>query len=78
MTNNWVPEETAAPAATSPRSLRPGAWRTLAILAIALLIGVYFRTLHLTGWDGTSYLHPDERFIIFTVNGLHVPRSFSD
>jgi YYY domain-containing protein len=32
----------------------------------------------LTTWDGTSYLHPDERFIIFTAYNLQVPRSFSD
>jgi hypothetical protein len=43
-----------------------------------LLIGAFFRSMALTTWDGTSYLHPDERFIIFTAYNLQVPRSFSD
>ncbi len=47
-------------------------------LALILLVGAFFRSTALTTWDGTSYLHPDERFIIFTAYNLQVPRSFSD
>ena len=61
-----------------PRRARQISWGAWAILALALVIGGYFRTLNLFGWDGDSYLHPDERFIIFTVNGIAVPRSFAE
>ena len=43
-----------------------------------VLLGAFFRTQNLFGWDGDSYLHPDERFIVFTTYNLSVPRSFSD
>ncbi|HWQ15351.1 MAG TPA: DUF2298 domain-containing protein, partial [Roseiflexaceae bacterium] len=63
-------------------SSAPGAarapWRAWTLLAAVLLVGAYFRTLNLTGWDGSSYLHPDERFIVFTVYTLRVPESFGD
>jgi YYY domain-containing protein len=63
-----------------PPRARSGAasWQTWALLAAVLLLGGYFRTLNLTGWDGTSNLHPDERFIIYTAYNLRVPQSFAD
>ncbi len=53
-------------------------WHTWALLAAVIVVGGYFRTLNLTGWDGTSDLHPDERFIIYTTYNLRVPHSFAD
>jgi len=53
-------------------------WSPWGWLAMILLIGAFFRSMALTTWDETSYLHPDERFIVFTAYNLQVPRSFSD
>ncbi len=53
-------------------------WSPWGWLVLILLVGAFFRSTALTTWDGTSYLHPDERFIIFTAYNLQVPRSFSD
>ncbi|ABU56662.1 DUF2298 domain-containing protein [Roseiflexus castenholzii] len=53
-------------------------WSPWGWLALILFVGTFFRSMALTTWDGTSYLHPDERFIIFTAYNLQVPRSFSD
>src|SRR5687767_11952108 len=78
MINNWAPESPPAAPSPSARPTRRAWWRAWAILAVALLLGAYFRTINLGGWYGSSYLHPDERFIIFTVNNLQVPRSFAD
>ncbi|MEN9936537.1 MAG: hypothetical protein RLZZ387_3116 [Chloroflexota bacterium] len=62
----------------SPAPRRPAPWRVWALLAVVLLVGGSFRTLGLTSWDGTSYLHPDERFLIFTVYNMQTPESFGD
>jgi YYY domain-containing protein len=65
---------------SEPPRARSGAaaWQSWALLAAVLLLGGYFRTLNLTGWDGSSNLHPDERFIIYTAYNLRVPHSFAD
>lgn len=62
----------------SPRRSGPFTWTTFAFLAAILLLGAYFRTLSLFSWDGTSDLHPDERFFTYTAYGIAVPRSFGD
>ncbi|MCS6839287.1 MAG: DUF2298 domain-containing protein [Roseiflexus sp.] len=68
--------------ATSDRSpaplVRRLSWSPWGWLFLILLVGAFFRSMALTSWDGTSYLHPDERFIIFTTYNLQIPRSFSD
>ncbi|GAB4152116.1 MAG: DUF2298 domain-containing protein [Roseiflexaceae bacterium] len=53
-------------------------WPIWLALAGILIIAAQFRFLSLTTWDGTSYLHPDERFIVYTVYNLRVPSSFGD
>ncbi|MDW8213421.1 MAG: DUF2298 domain-containing protein [Roseiflexaceae bacterium] len=67
---------------TSDNSPAPPArrfsWSPWGWLVLILMVGAFFRSMALTTWDGTSYLHPDERFIIFTAYNLQVPRSFSD
>ena len=75
MTNLWVPDRTAP---LAPRRSVQFTWTTFAFLAAILLLGAYFRTLSLFSWDGTSDLHPDERFFTYTAYGIAVPRSFSD
>src|SRR5690349_2537672 len=77
MISNWTPEDTPT-SDSPPRRARRISWGAWAVLAIALVVGGYFRTLNLFGWDGDSYLHPDERFIVFTVTNLSVPHSFAD
>ncbi len=75
MTNMSVHHRTPS---SAPRRSGQLTWTTFAFLAAILLVGAYFRTLSLFSWDGTSDLHPDERFFTYTAYGLAVPHSFSD
>ncbi|HEU5014279.1 MAG TPA: DUF2298 domain-containing protein, partial [Roseiflexaceae bacterium] len=75
MTEQQAPERTPS---VLPRRSGQLAWTTFAFLAAILLLGAYFRTLSLFSWDGTSDLHPDERFFTYTAYGIAVPHSFSD
>lgn len=52
-------------------------WTWPLLLAIVLLGGA-FRSINLTLWDSGTYLHPDERFLIYTANQLRTPPSFAD
>ena len=61
-----------------PQASRRIHWPTWGWLAAILVIAAFFRSAALTEWDGDSYLHPDERFIVFTTFNLQVPRSFGD
>ncbi|MBA3946455.1 MAG: glycosyltransferase family 39 protein, partial [Herpetosiphonaceae bacterium] len=52
--------------------------RTALVLLALILVGLYFRTLNLRDWDNRQSLHPDERFIQYTVDSLRVPHSWHD
>jgi YYY domain-containing protein len=69
--------ETAATSAQ--RTDQPSRWATVALLAVILLLGGYFRTLGLTTWDEPSFrLHPDERFFTDVASLVRVPESWGD
>ncbi len=70
-------EVTSARAAPVQRARMP-LWQTWLALVGILLIAAQFRTLSLYSWDGSSNLHPDERFIVYTVYVLQVPHSIAD
>ncbi len=53
-------------------------WQTWLALFGILLIGAHFRFMGLHTWDADTSQHPDERFIIYTVYNLQVPRSVGD
>ncbi|HEU5090553.1 MAG TPA: glycosyltransferase family 39 protein, partial [Roseiflexaceae bacterium] len=53
-------------------------WMTWSLLLVVLALAWVFRSMNLYGWDGTSNLHPDERFIVYTAYNLRVPGSFGD
>src|SRR5262245_61886456 len=77
-TGNWATEETPTPP-IPPRRARRSSWGTWALLAIALLLGTYFRTLALYGWDEPSYrLHPDERFMLMVAGDIQLPSSLDE
>lgn len=48
------------------------------LLGLVLLAGLRLRTVHLADWDGHAMLHPDERYLVYTVFHLRVPHSFQD
>ena len=43
------------------------------ILGCAVLLGAIGRGTALYSWDGAQTLHPDERFLVYTVLRLQVP-----
>jgi YYY domain-containing protein len=79
MTGNWDSED--IPPAPVPRIRRAqhSSWGIWVLLVIALLLGAYFRTLALYGWDEPSYrLHPDERFMLMVAGDIRLPSSLSE
>ena len=76
MTGNSASEDTTTPPA---RRARRSSWGVWALLGIALLLGAYFRTLALYGWDEPSYrLHPDERFMLMVAGDIRLPSSLDE
>jgi YYY domain-containing protein len=79
MIENSAPEASATSPQPMPRRTRPVSWGALAILAIALLLGAYFRATALFTWDEPSFrLHPDERFMIMVASDIHLPSSLGE
>jgi hypothetical protein len=79
MTSDWTPEDRPTSPTLLPRRTRRAAWGVWAILALALLLGVYFRAIALFGWDEPSFrLHPDERFMVMVASDIHLPSSLGE
>lgn len=57
------------------RQPRVRVFATILALLIILLMGAWFRTLNLANWDERQGLHPDERFVVYAVDGLRLPHS---
>ncbi|HET9222577.1 MAG TPA: hypothetical protein VFO07_08740, partial [Roseiflexaceae bacterium] len=77
-TGNLVTEDTPS-SPTPPRRTRRASWSIWVFLAVALLLGAYFRTLALYGWDEPSYrLHPDERFMLMVAGDIRLPSSLDE
>ncbi|HEX5692690.1 MAG TPA: hypothetical protein VFX76_21910, partial [Roseiflexaceae bacterium] len=79
MIDNTAPATSANPPHSASRRTRPASWGALAILAVALLLGAYFRATALFTWDEPSFrLHPDERFMIMVASDIHLPSSLDE
>jgi YYY domain-containing protein len=78
MTSNRPSDDTPAPSARSPRSAHPTSRSTWPLLVAIVLLGGWFGTLNLFGWDGGTGQHPDERFMTDVASRLHVPASLGE
>ncbi|MDP3941773.1 MAG: glycosyltransferase family 39 protein [bacterium] len=52
--------------------------KTAYLLLYCILIFAFTLRLFGLNWDNGTHLHPDERAIVLSVIGLHLPRSFSE
>src|SRR5688572_22292938 len=60
------------------RRRRNGSLLVVACLIAILLVGLAFRAMNLSDWDGLNFLHPDERFVAMTVERLQLPGSLRE
>ena len=78
MTSNWVSDDAPTPKPGSTQQKRAAAWRKWWLLAAIVLLGAYFNTINLFGWDGGTGQHPDERFMTLVADRIKAPTSLAE
>ena len=78
MNSTFAPDESIEPRPQHRPKFAAASWHHWALLAAIMLLGAYFNTLNLFGWDGSTGQHPDERFMSLVADHLKSPTSLGE